>query len=152
MLVLSLDVPGTKIGGYVSLDLATNEMTAGTITFRPEMPESHDFLVLWHLLEEKNPQLIILERPFLFMIAGWIGACKMYAAAHGIPWWQTGASSAKKKVIGKGNASKAEVFEWAKKHPDTQPVAALLTQHVSDSFLYLCAWRKSNETQQEKNA
>ena len=99
-------------------------------------------------MAHQKPGLIIIEHPFLWIIAGPIGGLKAWAAWNHIPWWMVTASGAKKAVLNNGRASKADVLAWAK-----QTLAArwhvirpeAISQHQADSLLYLVAWERAHE-------
>ena len=137
-------MPGRKIGGYVlwegeSLRDSGHLQEANDLLLHPEQGEVEDYRVLGTLLDRAHPHWVILERPFLFLIAQLIGAAKFWCMGHRIPWWQIQASTAKKAVIGHGRASKPTVRAWALKHPLMQGRAC--SQHVADALLYLEAWK-----------
>ena len=137
MLILSLDVPGRRLGGWVLYDTATQTTSFGDITFNPEGAEADDYRALINLLNTYRPDRVILEHAFLYSIQCWVAAAKTWCAMHHIPWVQYGASKAKKAVLNHGRASKDEVLIWAQ---DLLP--EIQTQHQADSLLYLHTYLK----------
>ncbi len=140
--ILSVDVPGGREGGYVlanHTELYEGSLVCGPILFTPEKSLTSDFLVLANLLDWAKPQLIILERPFLYQISGYIGGIMMACAERKIGWWQIGPSKAKKLVLGRGKASKEDVLKWAR---EVWKGKGELTQHSADALLYYEAWRE----------
>ena len=134
--ILSIDAPGTRRGGYVFED-SDGSLTFGEIEVDPTKPERQDYLQLYRLLQQYLPELLIIERPFLHIIAGKIGGLKMGAAVLGIPYWEINPSRAKVLVFGKGRgrADKKEVKHWAETTLNRK-----LSQHCADSYLYLRAY------------
>jgi Holliday junction resolvasome RuvABC endonuclease subunit len=135
MTLLAIDVPGRKDGGYALLG-TDGVVRVGTVKFNTQGREADDYLVLAQTIALAQPQVVIMEHPFLYMIAQNIGAMKMYCALNGIAWWMVGASKAKKVVLNKGNADKKMVKQWAE-----DLLQMPLSQHQSDSILYLHAYQ-----------
>ena len=147
-IVLSIDVPGRATGGFVRWDRTLQSVSIGTLRFKQTESEAEDYRRLLTTISNQKPDLIIIEHPFLYMIAGPIGGVKAWAAWNCIPWWMVTASGAKKSVLGNGRASKKEVLLWAQKtyhqrwhihKPET------ITQHQADALLYLIAWEETHE-------
>ena len=134
---LALDVPGTKQGGWAALH-SSGEITVGDIQFDSTQSEASDYRGLWELLERFDPEVLILEIPFLYRISQTIGVAKAWAATHHRSWWSVSANVAKKKILNKGNARKSEVLLWAQQFLP----GISLTQHQADSLMYLAAWRQ----------
>lgn len=133
--LLAIDVPGKYEGGY-ALRGTDGVVRLGQIKFDPKGAESVDYLLLAQVIGLARPQVVIMEMPFLYLIAQHIGGIKMYCALNGIKWWQVGASKAKKLVLHKGNATKTEVLTWA-----TLEHGAPLSQHCADALMYLRAYQ-----------
>ena len=138
-IILAVDVPGRYTGGY-AVEGYRDSILAGDIIFGKNTAEADDYRRLARLLDSFEPDVLIIEHAFLFAIAGYVGALKAMAAERDIPWWQVGASKAKKLVLNKGNSTKQEVLDWAQKVMG-QP----LTQHQADSVLYIHAWHKQHD-------
>lgn len=146
MKILSLDVPGGRIGGYATLD-SDFAVSIGSIIFSQEKSLADDFRTLAALIDTIKPTLVIVERPFLFQIAGYIGAVLGFCSERHTPWWQVGPSRAKKLVLGRGNAKKVDVLQWAcQTYGTLTNPPGTMTQHQADALLYLEAWRKSVQT------
>ena len=146
--ILSLDLPAKREGGYVFYDRERDAMfSIGSIIFDPEQEEAADFRTLATLLDHLSPDLVILEHPFLYSIAGFVGAVKLWCSLRRIPWWMVTANTAKKACLGRGQASKHEVYAWAMPHSVLQELcrAHPLTQHEADALLYLETWKITHQ-------
>lgn len=137
---LSIDVPGGKVGGLCFTG-PNDPLYFAEVLFEEESAEADDYRALAKILDHYRPSLLIIEHGFLFKILPYLGGLKMAAAERHIPWYQITASKAKKTVLGRGRASKAEVLEWARSVEPTVP-----SQHCADSLLYLHAWRQIHGT------
>jgi len=147
-IILSIDVPGRATGGFIRWDRALNSVSIGTLRFKQTESEAEDYRRLLTAVANQQPDLIIIEQPFLWLIAGPIGGLKAWAAWNHIPWWMVTASGAKKAVLQNGRASKADVLAWAKRTLAArwrviQPEA--ISQHQADALLYLVAWERAHE-------
>lgn len=138
MRILSIDSPGGRIGGFAFDD--NMRLSFGDIVFDKGTPEAEDFRRLAAVVTERMPDVVILERPFLWAISRYVGGLCMIAAIHHIKYWLCGASQAKKRILDNGRADKKTVLAWAR-----QRTGLPLSQHQSDALLYLEYWRCSNE-------
>lgn len=136
---LALDVPSTKTGGWAAL-CDPYEIAVGDIRFDLAQSEAEDYRGLWELLDVLNPEVVVLEIPFLYRISQVIGVAKAWAATHHRPWWSVSAPASKKRLLNKGNASKAEVLSWAEDYLVSVQQPAKLNFHQADSLLYLRSW------------
>jgi Holliday junction resolvasome RuvABC endonuclease subunit len=155
MIVLGVDVPGKRSGGWAVYDSKQDMvLRAGTIYWNPENSEREHYKNLGDLLEELQREykfsIITVEHPFLYLIAQNIGAVKMWAALKpGVSWFQVTASSARKTVFGDAkritrvtrtgsivSGAKEFVLEEMKKRYSPE---GELTQHEADAILYAVA-------------
>lgn len=141
--VLSLDLPVKYEGGYALTD--GHKIQLGSIIFSGNRgSERDDYRHLTTMISHLGPDLIILEWPFLQSLATVVGVVKGWCASHDIPWWMTGASPAKRLVLGRGDISKKAVLEWAHGYSQDHQIVLVgtqMTQHMADALLYLEAWR-----------
>ena len=132
-------MPGTRTGGYV-LWTKGNPLQYDEIIFHPDKLESDDYRYFLNIFNQFKPNLVIMEHPFLWVIAEKIGMAKGWCSANHVSWWQIGPSKAKKLVLDKGNATKGEVLTWAQHH-----IPNLKSQNIADALLYLWAWQQQKK-------
>ena len=136
---LALDVPGTKQGGWAALH-SSGEISVGDIQFDPTQSEAACYRELYALLDRLSPEILVLEWPFLWVIATNLGVVKGWAAMHHVGWWQIQPSRAKKLILGRGNLPKKDVQSWARARLGRE-----VTTHVADSLLYLETWKRCRD-------
>ena len=151
MTVIGVDVPGKKIGAFAVYNTVINALLdSGDITFGSPHGEATDYQAMWHTLERRrrkyNADLIVIEHPFLHVIAQNVGAVKMWAAMAAIPYYMITASSARKTVLGSANApAGTEKKDRAKANKllviqhMARRFGRSLTQHQADAALYAVA-------------
>lgn len=158
-IILSIDVPGRADGGWVRWDktlstsccssaatIPTREsLTKGTIRFKQTDSERNDYLRLLSQIKALTPDIVIIEHPFLYLIAQPVGAIKAWCALHDVPWWMITPSRAKKLILNNGRANKNTVLHWAQHTYPLHPNETALTQHQADAWLYLETWRYEHE-------
>jgi Holliday junction resolvasome RuvABC endonuclease subunit len=147
--ILGIDVPGSKLGGYAVYSIEDDSLLeSGTIEIG-KGSERQDFMVLNRLLNSLYRQyrfsIVALEHPFLYIIAGWIGAIKLWTVQHrGVVWYQVTSSGARKSVLGaaklRGKDAKAEVLRVIRARFEFFEFE--VTQHEADAALYALAAAK----------
>lgn len=116
-MILGIDLPGiTKTGegrgAWAVYDGVSLQVVAyGEIIFPPGLPERVYYKLLRQTLDRVVRQykvhLICIEHPFLYKIAVYVGAVKMWIASRrGLRWYMIGSSSARKTVLGSGKLEK----------------------------------------------
>jgi Holliday junction resolvasome RuvABC endonuclease subunit len=155
MIVLGVDVPGKRSGGWAIYDSVVDEVIeTDEITFHLENSELRTYQLLSERLDrlrkKHNFSIVALEHPFLHIIAQHIGAVKMWVALNpGTSWYMLTASSARKTVFGDAKkitrvtrtgsvVSGAKEFvlrEMKKRYIEEGE----LTQHEADAILYAVA-------------
>lgn len=158
MIVLGVDVPGKRSGGWAVYDSKEDAvLEAGVISFRPEDSERVAYALLAYKLASLRKtykfSVISIEHPFLYLIAQHIGAIKMWTANQiGVSWFMVTASSARRAVFGDAKritrvtrtgsvVSGAKEFvlgEVTKRYPNPDAGKAY-TQHEADAILYAVA-------------
>lgn len=147
--VLAVDAPGTRWGGYVVLTAKRKRVDLryrSTIDLTKHLSERECYVDVWNRMKAAagcfDVDVVVIEHPFLHVIAGWVGAVKMWAAVNGLPWYMIGASSARKAVHGKGRASKADALALATARWATTSAyfESKWTQHEADAALYGLAY------------
>lgn len=146
-MIVGIDVPGiVKTGeghGAWALYDASADIVRDyeEIIFKANQPERAHYRELRRHLEglhRRYPdvKLYVVEHPFLFKIAVYIGAIKMWVASkRGLHWYMIGSSSARKTVFGSGKLEKEQVLRRiARKYRLRN-----LTQHQADAILYAVA-------------
>lgn len=146
-LILGIDVPGiTKTGegrgAWCVYDPVRDVVLEyGQIIFQPNKPERYYYKRLRQILQDvcrlyPGIELVAIEHPFLFKIAVYIGAIKMWVASRRrMRWYMIGSSSARKTALGSGKLEKEQVRAKIERRYRLKN----LTLHVSDSILYAVA-------------
>jgi len=84
--------------------------------------------------------VLSIERPFLYIIAQWIGAIKMWSTGKNqrsiVGWSMVGSSQARKIVLGSGVVPKEGVLSYAIQYTGDNT----LVQHQADAILYAHAY------------
>lgn len=158
MIILSIDAPGTQTGAYAVYDSATRQVLEhATIEFSVSRPEREDLASvgrhLDNLYSKYRPVMIVLEHPFIHIIAQFIGSVKMWACMKaGLRWYMINASQAQKlvfgaalrkkrmtktgRVVSDSKWKKEQVLHYVRREfhlPKT------LTQHEADAIFYAVA-------------
>jgi len=155
VIVLGLDVPGKRSGGWAVYDSERDEVVdTDQIIFLEKDSEKRTYELLAERLSRLRRKheftVISLEHPFLYLIAQHIGAVKMWVALNpGVVWHMITASSARKAVFGDArkitrvtrtgsvvSAVKEFVLEEMKERYSR---GEKLTQHEADAVLYAVA-------------
>ncbi len=143
--VLGIDVPGTSLGGYAVVNETGKVLASGLIDFRSkrrsERADYRKFYTLLSRLKRRyHVDVLAIERPFLYIIAQWIGAIKMWTASKYqgdiLGWVVLGSSQARKIVLGSGVVPKEGVLQYAIHWTGD----STLTQHQADAILYAHAY------------
>jgi len=112
VIILSLDAPGTRLGAYAvcECEIGTKRVPDHVLEFRciefgVEKSEREELAALAHLLDQLyktyHPALLVVEHPFLHVIAQFIGSVKMWACRkRGLRWYMINPSQAQKLVFG----------------------------------------------------
>ena len=154
MIVLGVDVPGKRSGGWAVYDSSRDiVLEAGEISFDPDSAERETYRILAAILSSLQKKhkftVVAIEHPFLYLIAQYIGAIKMWVAQRrGVTWFMVTASSARKAVF--GDAKKitrvtrtgsvvSAVKEFVLVEMTTRYAPEELTQHEADAILYAVA-------------
>jgi Holliday junction resolvasome RuvABC endonuclease subunit len=145
-MILGIDVPGiTKTGEgrgawavYDGSNLSVVDY--GEIIFPPNRPERVYYKLLRQTLDrvtrKYHVHLIAIEHPFLYKIAVYVGAIKMWIASRrGLRWYMIGSSSARKTGLGSGKLEKEQVLRRISRKYRLRN----LTQHQADAILYAVA-------------
>lgn len=146
MRILGIDVPGKYLGGYAVIDEAGRVLDIGDIDFRRCISEQAEYSKLYRILNRVKHRFHIdvaaIERPFLYLIAQWVGAIKMWLCSDRrsdiVGWFMVGSSQARKSVLGSGTLSKDDVLRRMRRHAHRP-----LTQHQADALLYALSYLKN---------
>jgi crossover junction endodeoxyribonuclease RuvC len=148
---LSLTIPQTTLGidassttmGYCVLDVAGSPTAHGAFTFKGEIA---DRIVAAHnafcdLLDTYAPDVVAIEAPFAVRSTSAIplarvnGVLILVAALRGVRTIDVPPTVAKKRLTGKGNASKDDMCEAAKPH------IGEVSEHTADALaIALSVW------------
>jgi Holliday junction resolvasome RuvABC endonuclease subunit len=153
--VVGVDVPGRREGAWAVLVSDTwAVLDFGPIVFGSKS-EKRDYAELGRLLDglarRYDVKVLVIEHPFLHIIAQQVGALKMWTARRrGIAWYMITASSATKAVLGSGKlgkGAKEAVFRYVYNSLISSARRSALTQHQADAILYARAFlaRRANE-------
>ena len=154
--ILALDAPGGKIGGWVvvgTLGVSPKDagkktctlLDHGVLLLETQDSELSHFTQLHKLLDKLYAKYtfrhIVFEHPFLYRIAQWIGAYKLWVAMHHqVRWYMIGASSARKTVLGAAPKMKAKDAKALVKARVESYFGIQLTQHEADAGFYALAF------------
>jgi len=167
VIILALDAPGSMrwkaanpgkhLGGYAVYDMTKDQLLSYGIVEFGLKSERHDLLGLWKILDDNykryHPQMIVVEHPFLHVIAQFVGAVKMWVAKkRKLNWYMINPSQAQKLVFGKALHKQRETStgrmvsdsKWKKEqvlmHVRKKfKLASSLTQHEADAIFYALA-------------
>ncbi len=151
--VLGIDVPGKRDGAYAVYDAAQDKLLVwGILSFSDRQAERMQYRQLSRLLDyvlkKYQIKLVVIEHPFLYLIAQWIGGIKMWASRRrNLPWYMLTASQARKLVLGSGalrwkmkNGKKINVTKkYVKRRMARRFHIRSLSQHEADAILYAIA-------------
>jgi len=158
MIILSVDAPGKQTGAYAVYDSGKKSVLEhAVIEFSVSRPEREDLAsVARHLdvlYSEYHPAMLVIEHPFLHIIAQFVGAVKMWACRkRGLRWYMINPSQAQKLVFGAALRKKRMTktgrvvsdSQWKKdqvlhyvRHEFKLPKT--LSQHEADAIFYAVA-------------
>lgn len=149
--------PGKHLGGYSVYNMTTDQLlSSGEIEFGLK-GERQDLVGLRKLLDANfkrfHPQMIVVEHPFLHVIAQFVGAVKMWVASkRNLNWYMINPSQAQKLVFGKALHKQRETStgrmvsdsKWKKEQVLNHvrkkfKLPASLSQHEADAIFYALA-------------
>jgi hypothetical protein len=159
MIILGIDVPGKYFGGYAVCEHRTAKddrfRESMPITFSETKSEMMHYRQLGDLIIAMDRKYkldgIVMEHPFLYRIAQWIGGIKMFIAWNRpeIPWVMVTTSSAQKLVYGHALREKRVNKNGREVSANKEYVLAdmqaryglgkTFTQHQADALLYAMA-------------
>lgn len=158
MIILSIDAPGKQTGAFAVYDSAKRQVLEhAVIEFSVIRAERADLAsVARHLdilYREYHPAMVVVEHPFLHVIAQFVGAVKMWACRkRGLRWYMINPSQAQKLVFGAALRKKRMTktgrvvsdSQWKKdqvlhyvRHEFKLPKT--LSQHEADAIFYAVA-------------
>lgn len=155
MISLGIDVPGKYTGAYAVYNSAEDRVLIyEPITFDQAQSERNQYRQFGRLLNRLHGTwrfgLVVIEHPFLHIIAQHIGAVKMWVALTpgNVGWYMLTASSARKIVFGDAKkitrtTKTGTVVSAAKEFVHAQMLARYgrvkMSQHEADAILYAVA-------------
>lgn len=150
--------PGKHLGGFAVYNMSTDKLLkVCQIEFGERGSEKDDLVALRKLLDgsfkEYHPQMIVVEHPFLHVIAQFVGAVKMWVATkRNLNWYMINPSQAQKLVFGKALHKQRETktgrmvsdSKWKKEQVLNHvrkkfKLAPSLSQHEADAVFYALA-------------
>jgi len=150
--------PGKHLGGFSVYSMTNDRLLYRcSIEFGARGSEKDDLAALRKLLDfyfkEYKPQMVVVEHPFLHVIAQFVGAVKMWVATkRNLNWYMINPSQAQKLVFGKALRKQRETrtgrvvsdSKWKKEQVLNYvrkkfKLPASLTQHEADAIFYALA-------------
>ena len=158
MRVLGFDAPGRAgFGSWVVVDdrrggvfVAAGD-TLRTTTRVSEADQLRALDAVFDRARLLGVGLVVLERPFIFEIAGWVGAAKLAAATRDIRWVVFPQATARKLALGHGEMGKGKAGR-VRRQAESMAAAVgwfgarrINSQHRADAAMYARAgiqWAK----------